>query len=235
MGNSKSNAAKSGRFFIHCDIIDLWASSCHHKQKLPSITRHCLLPAGCGLMTPPLDFHQFQVFISRKIFFLITQCTIKVLLTADLGCFQMDFHKTKELSAYQIIHMFFCLFIFNWRIATILCGLLPCINVAQPQVYICPHLLELPSHSSRLSQGPSLSSLSLCICFLICVICEAEEKTADGGLCLSSVTAVKRHRMPSGGVRPPSQCQQSCGPGQQGSCRVDSVCLYFFYCTRRVL
>ena len=64
-------------------------------------------------MTPPLDSHQFQVFISRKIFFLMTQCTIKVLLTADLGCFQMDFHKTKELSAYQIIHMFFCLFIFN--------------------------------------------------------------------------------------------------------------------------
>ena len=129
----------------------------------------------------------------KKDFFLMTQCTIKVLLTADLGYFQMDFHKTKELSAYQIIHMFFCLFIFNWRIATILCGFLPWINEAQPQVYICPHLLELPSHSSRLSQGPGLSSLSLCICFFICVICEAEEKTADGGLCLSSVRAVKTH------------------------------------------
>ena len=45
-------------------------------------------------------------------------------------------------------HMFFNLFIFNWRIIsfTILGWLLPCINMSQPQVCICPVPLEHPSH-----------------------------------------------------------------------------------------
>lgn len=94
-----------------CDVTDPCASSRHPKPKLPSITQPCLLPPeGGGLTTPPLDSHQFQGFILRKIFSM-TQCTIKVFLTAEPGCCQMDFHKTKELSAYQIIHMF-CLFVF---------------------------------------------------------------------------------------------------------------------------
>ena len=42
----------------------------------------------------------------------------------------------------------------------ILCWFLPYINMNQPEVYLCPLPLELPSHPSRLSQSPSLSSLS---------------------------------------------------------------------------
>ena len=39
-------------------------------------------------------------------------------------------------------------FIFNWRMNcfTILCWFLPCINMNQPQVYVCPLPLETPSN-----------------------------------------------------------------------------------------
>ena len=166
----------------------------------------------------------------------MTQSTIKVVLTAELGCCKMDFHKTKELSAHQIIHMF-CLYVptFNWRIVTTLCGFLPSVNVDQPQEYTCLLPLKLPP--TPLGHHRALVwVLWVCIFgFLSVEFVEQKRRLQVGAVVFAASEQWRDTCMPSGGMHPPSQSWQTCGSGQQGSCRIDPVCLHFLNCARRAL
>ena len=53
---------------------------------------------------------------------------------------------------------FFLIFIFNWRIIALeyCVGFLPCINMNQLRVYICPFPFEPPSHLPALEGEPVL-------------------------------------------------------------------------------
>lgn len=102
------------------------------------------------------------------------------------------------------------------------------------EMYICPRLSELPSHSSKLSQGPRFEFLSLYICFFnLCNLWNRSGRLQMGAFVLAASEQQET---------PVCQVEVCCTthpvpreprPGQQGSCRMDSVCLYFLNCTRR--
>ena len=72
------------------------------------------------------------------------------------------FHILLFLALTYLSLVFIIIILFNWRLITILWWLLPCIDMNQPQVYMCPHP-EPPSHlpPHPIPQGcPSTLALS---------------------------------------------------------------------------
>ena len=87
--------------------------------------------------------------------------------------------------------LFFLFVYFNWRVITLqYCGgFLPSINMNQPRVHMCPHILKLPSsspHPCRLSQSTLIIELPAsphqifcCHHPLLVSLCSARVKTGS--------------------------------------------------------